>query len=50
MVLVSHLHTIQIALSVLRGRDHRSIDWVELPSGGIAVVPAVSTAAVPQTA
>ncbi|WP_300079716.1 histidine phosphatase family protein [Propioniciclava sp.] len=50
VVIVSHLHTIQIALSALRGRDHRSIDWVELPSGGIVVAPALSMEAVPKTA
>lgn len=48
-VLVSHLHTIQIALSILRGRDHRGIDWIELPSGGIVVAAqALTEAAAPR--
>lgn len=40
IVLVTHGHVIQIAMSMLQGRGFRDVEWFDLPNGGIVNGPA----------
>ena len=39
VVLVTHGHVIQVAMSLLQGRGARDIEWFDLPNGGIVNAP-----------
>lgn len=39
LVLVTHGHVIQVAMSLLQGHGPRDIDWFDLPNGGIVHAP-----------
>ena len=39
IVVVTHGHVIQIAMSLLRGRGPRDVEWFDLPNGGIVGAP-----------
>ena len=45
VVLVTHGHVIQIALSLLRGSGARDIEWFDLPNGGVVTAPALGVQA-----
>lgn len=40
VVVVTHGHVVQIAMSLLQGRGARDIEWFDLPNGGIVNAPA----------
>lgn len=39
LLLVTHGHVIQVAMSLLQGRGPLDIDWFDLPNGGIVHAP-----------